>query len=320
MIVEIETLGADSVEIASTEVSLRQIEKEVVPTGPVGPGGLASFTEDFTATETLGGLDQGTVFEEGDRLEDAIIQMFFEYAEPSLSFGYSQANTVEAGVLQDGSLDVGYSDGDGGDVASIGFDREGSDYPTSNEPSLPASGDFLFSESVSEQLTSPGTVGFSVDIHYKEGTEQHGIPDPPGPGNKTDSVTLTWAYRYWASSDQINSGFDLSAGVSSSEVRSLPTGGSTGAGGLGVGSQVYLSDVSGQDSLELAVPSGKTLDSVDVQVGTVAGSIDVSAFVQKTVSVQLPDGSTTKDYNVYQYVPDTEFDPSNQVQIWMNLA
>jgi len=320
MIVEIEPLGADSVEIASTEVSLRSVEKEVVPAGPVGPGGLASFTEDFTATESLGGLDQGTVFEEGDRLEDAIIQMFFEYVEPSLSFSYSQANTVETGVTQDGSLDVGYAAGDGGDVDSIDMTRDGSSISLQNAPSTPASGDFLFSEPVSEQLTVPGTVDFSVDIHYLEGTEQHGIPDPPGPGTKNGSATLQWKYRYWASSDQINSGFDLSGSVNSADVRGLPTGGSTGAGGLGVGGQVYLSDVSGQDSLELAVQNGKTLDSVDVQVGTVAGSIDVSDFVQKTVSVQLPDGSTTKDYNVYQYVPDSEFDDSNQVQIWFNLS
>lgn len=288
--------------------------------GGSGGGGGASFTTDLEVTETVGALSPPTTFPAGTSLEKALIAMFFSYAGPSLSLGYSGPNTVEAGVLQDQTINLSYASADGGDVDSLSISREGSGLSLENAPSLPVSGNFAFSESVSEQLSSPGSVQFTANTHFLEGPLQNNVPDPPGPGNRSAGVTLRWKYRFWAASGQIDNGFDVSSGSpDSNAVRALPTGGSGGREGLGVGSSVYLSNVSGKSSLELAVPAGKTLSKVDVQVGTVGGTIDTADFESMTVGVLLPDGTTTKNYTVYQYVPASAFDPANQVQVWFRL-
>lgn len=301
-------LGNDNKDNDDHAISARQIS--------------GTFNSSLEVTESIGALSKGTTFNEGDRLENAIVAMFFSYTGPNLSFGYNGSNTAEAGATIDNTVGTSWTENDAGDVTDIRMQREGSSKTMSNAPSLPSSGDFSFSESVSETLTSSGNVSFSVAVDYDEGPVQNGASNPPGPGTKNGGTTLRWRYRFWHGHNQINNVLDLTAGTpSSSEVRGLPSS------ALNVGGSISENNVDGSESAEIAIENGRSVTSLDISASGFSNTVDLSSvstgentFSDGTLwyrkpDVYLADGSTLKTYNVYQWIPDSAF-PSDTNLTW----
>jgi len=268
------------------------------------------FTTDFTATEDVGGLSSGTQFQAGDSLETAIIKMFFKYVDPTLSLGYDSAQTVEVAATHGGDLVANWEQNDAGEAINVSYFEDGVEQGTPSNVSEPLFSSEQFTITLSRKETTRTGATYDLYVEYEEGGVQNGISGPPGPNTYNRTQQVFWRYRFWNGVDQLNGGFDLSAGSpSSSDVRGLPQT------GLDVESVINQNGVDGSDSAEIAVKSGVTAQSLKIQTSGFSNTVDLSnvsigennfsdgTLWYRQTSVTLPDGSTTKTYNVYQWVP-----------------
>ena len=268
-------------------------------------GAVAVLEEDLNVNipESIGGVDDGMVFNKGTSLELILKKLFTKaspvtYTNPTSSFSDSSNNMkeIEAGSTVSHTLAYSFTKNDAGNLNSWSV-KKGDTVLTSGTTAL--SGSPL---TVTNYTLGEGSITYTFTCNYDEGAIKNdslGDASPAGhimAGTLTKTLTITGVRAYWGF------GTTVSTIPTGAEIRAKTKNGINAKAGTVITANVAIGD----QAVVFAYPE-TIKDCTSIEYKEINDPNAKTKFTQTTIAINDASGANPVNYRVYYYIASVPF-------------